>query len=248
MIPNPIHKVLSIFQSCGVRALLMGGQACVFYGGAEFSRDTVFAILADEANLERLKQALKELQAEVIAVPKLSIEFLNRGHVVHFRCRHPEAAGMRVDVMSKMRGVEAFEVLWERRTTLEGDDGTIYELMSLPDLIQAKKTQRDKDWPMIRRLIEADHVACLGVPTPGQVRFWLKEARTPRLLIELARGYQETTRNILAERRAVLEFALEGNETGVEAELANEEREQRSADKLYWEPLKRELEQMRRQS
>jgi hypothetical protein len=30
-----------------VRALLMGGQACVFYGAAEFSCDTDFAILAD---------------------------------------------------------------------------------------------------------------------------------------------------------------------------------------------------------
>jgi hypothetical protein len=29
-----------------VRALLMGGQACVFCGAAEFSRDTDFAILA----------------------------------------------------------------------------------------------------------------------------------------------------------------------------------------------------------
>ena len=27
-----------------VRAKLMGGQACVFYGAAEFSRDTDFAI------------------------------------------------------------------------------------------------------------------------------------------------------------------------------------------------------------
>lgn len=226
----------------------MGGQACVFYGGAEFSRDTDFAILADQANLERLELALKELQAEVIAVPKLSLEFLRRGHAVHFRCRHPEASGMRVDVMSKMRGVEDFEVLWERRTTLEGDDGTIYELMSLPDLIQAKKTQRDKDWPMIRRLIEADRVACHGVPTQDQVRFWLREARTSSLLIELARGFRETALNVLVERRAVLEFALAENEEGVEAELANEERVQRSADKVYWEPLKRELEQMRRQS
>lgn len=248
MIPNPIHKVLSIFQNCGVRALLMGGQACVFYGGAEFSRDTDFAILANEMNFERLRQALKELQAEVIAVPKLSLDFLHRGHAVHFRCRHPEATGMRVDVMSKMRGVEDFEVLWERRTVLEGDDGTIYELMSLPDLILAKKTQRDKDWPMIRRLIEADHAACHGVPTQGQVRFWLKEARTPSLLIELARVHRETARNVLAERRAVLGFALEGDEEGVEAELAKEEREQRLADKVYWEPLKRELEQLRRQS
>jgi len=42
--PNPIHKVLSTFQSCKVGALLMGGQACVFYGAAEFSRDTDFTI------------------------------------------------------------------------------------------------------------------------------------------------------------------------------------------------------------
>ncbi len=38
-----------------VRALLMGGQACVLYGAAEFSRDTDLLILADPANLERLK-------------------------------------------------------------------------------------------------------------------------------------------------------------------------------------------------
>jgi hypothetical protein len=36
-----------------VHALLMGGQACVFYGAAEFSRDTDLAILADAANLVR---------------------------------------------------------------------------------------------------------------------------------------------------------------------------------------------------
>jgi len=34
-----------------VRALLMGGQARVFYGAAEFSRDTDLAIVADAANL-----------------------------------------------------------------------------------------------------------------------------------------------------------------------------------------------------
>ena len=47
----------------------MGGQACVFYGAAEFSRDTDFAFLADTANLARLRKALAELEARVIAVP-----------------------------------------------------------------------------------------------------------------------------------------------------------------------------------
>jgi hypothetical protein len=41
----------------------MGGQACVFYGAAEFSRDTDFAVLASPANLARLKAVLADLQS-----------------------------------------------------------------------------------------------------------------------------------------------------------------------------------------
>jgi hypothetical protein len=245
LIPNPIHKVLSTFRSCGVHALLMGGQACVFYGAAEFSRDTDFAILADAANLARLDAALGELQASVIAVPPLSLEHLQRGHAVHFRCRHPEAAGLRVDVMSRMRGVAEFAELWERRTTLQADDETIYELMSLPDLVQAKKTQRDKDWPMIRRLIEADRIACRGKPSPEQVRFWLREARTPELLVELARQFPPEAKALADASRPLLTAALLGDETRIEAGLSEEERIERAADRAYWIPLKQELERIR---
>ena len=46
MTRNPILKVLSLIRTHRVRALLMGGQACVFYGAAEFSRDTDLAVLA----------------------------------------------------------------------------------------------------------------------------------------------------------------------------------------------------------
>ena len=55
LIPNPIRKVLSTMAARQVRALLMGGQACVFYGAAEFSRDTDLAVLAEPENLERLR-------------------------------------------------------------------------------------------------------------------------------------------------------------------------------------------------
>ena len=57
-----------------VRALLMGGQACVFYGAAEFSRDTDFAILGTTSNLARLRKALTDLQAEPIAVPPFELK------------------------------------------------------------------------------------------------------------------------------------------------------------------------------
>ncbi len=155
-----------------VRALLMGGQACVFYGAAEFSRDTDLAIVADDANLERLRGATDELLAEVIAVPPLELQYLQRGHAIHFRCRHPEAPRMRVDLMAKMRGLEDFVLLWERRAVLQLPDGTLCDLLSLPDLVRAKKTQCDKDWPMIRRLVEAHYLfRKLHTPDTGAGEF-----------------------------------------------------------------------------
>ena len=84
MIPNPIRKVLSSMRAQRVRALLMGGQACVLYGAAEFSRDTDLAIVADPANLIRLRRALDALDAEVIAVPPFELKYLRRGHAINF--------------------------------------------------------------------------------------------------------------------------------------------------------------------
>ncbi len=50
MIPTPIRQVLFTIQNSGIRALLMGGQACVFYGAAQISKDVDFLLLADGEN------------------------------------------------------------------------------------------------------------------------------------------------------------------------------------------------------
>lgn len=56
MIPNPIRRVLSSIEANRVRALLMGGQACVLYGAAESSRDTNARYWRPlKAELERLR-------------------------------------------------------------------------------------------------------------------------------------------------------------------------------------------------
>jgi hypothetical protein len=228
----------------GVRALLMGGQACVFYGAAEFSRDTDLAILADAANLARLHRALVELQAKLIAVPPFDIKYLRKGHAIHFRCRHPEALRMRVDIMSKMRGVDTFHKLWRRRTTIELPDGTKCELLSLPDLVLAKKTQRDKDWPMIRRLIEAHYFQHRSHANRAQVRFWLLELRSPEIIVELARRHPTSCRR-LASSRPLLASAATGGMHEVESLLTAEESTERQRDRRYWLPLKAELEKLR---
>ena len=50
MIQNPIRKVLSTLRAHEIKFLLMGGQACIFYGAAEFSRDTDIVLLAEPDN------------------------------------------------------------------------------------------------------------------------------------------------------------------------------------------------------
>lgn len=109
----------------------------------------------------------------------------------------------------------------------------------------AAESSRDTDWPMIRRLIEADRVACRGTPSPEQVRFWLREARTPELLVESARQFPRETAAMAAGARPLLHAALQGIEPGIEAGLSEEEHVERAADRAYWIPLKQELERLR---
>lgn len=222
----------------------MGGQACVLYGAAEFSRDTDVAVLTEPENLQRLSLALNELQAECIAVPPFAREYLERGLAVHFRCHHPEAADMRIDVMAVMRGVAPFEELWQRRTTLEVESGMRIDIMSLSDLVNAKKTQRDKDWPMIRRLVEANYFQYREHPSPEQVRFWLLECRTEALLIEIAHQHPEPLAALIS-KRPLLAWAKAGDEARLSSELKAEENQEREADRAYWAPLKAELENLR---
>ncbi len=177
----------------------MGGQACVLYGAAEFSRDTDIALLSSSENLELLRRALRDLSARRIALPPFEQRHLDRGHAIHFRSYHPEAMNMRIDVMSVMRGVDPFEQLWERRTTVVGSEGESFDVLSLRDLVKAKKTQRAKDWPMIRRLVEADYVG-QDNPSPAQLRFWLLESRTPDMLVQLAGVFPQHTNKPVKQR------------------------------------------------
>jgi len=101
--------------------------------------------------------------------------------------------------------------------------------MSLPDLVQAKKTQRDKDWPMIRRLIEANYFENYKKPNKSQLEFWLCEMRTPQLLIEVAKNYPAACKRAVV-RRPLLEFAMNGSVKELQR---------------YWSPLRKELEKLR---
>jgi hypothetical protein len=246
LIPSPILRALSTIRRHRVVHLLMGGQACVLYGAAEFSRDLDLVLLPDPANLDRLNAALGELQAEVIAVPPFSLKHLTEGLAVHFRCRQPEVAGLRIDVMSQLRGVEPFSALWARRTTFAFDDETL-EVLSLPDLVAAKKTQRDKDWPMIRRLVDASYLGHMEETTPERVEFWLLELRSPELLVGAVERHPAEAER-LGEMRPLLRLAnpKELEDGALARALREEEDAERRRDAEHWKGLRQELERLRR--
>ncbi|MDL5054860.1 hypothetical protein QQ056_15075 [Oscillatoria laete-virens NRMC-F 0139] len=151
---------------------------------------------------------------------------------------------MRVDVMSVMRGVDDFEVLWSRRTTVEINPGKRYEVLSLGDLVQAKKTQRDKDWPMIRRLVESHYFQNRDQAVDEQVFFWLRECRTASILLEIAKSWPECV-DQMTPLRPLLSLIKECDEARINEALLQEELRCRQEDRQYWLPLKKELETLR---
>ena len=223
----------------------MGGQACVLYGAAEFSKDFDFVLLLDSDNLVRFGEFIAEAQATVIAVPPFEVDFLVRGHAVHFRAAAPGLEQLRIDIMSTLPKVAPFPVLWGRRTTAEILPGLTVEVLALDDLVQAKKTQRDKDWPMIRRLVDVDYLRHRQTATPTMARFWLSELRSAALLVECAARWQEIVYEVLPHRREVLSGALQASEPAIEIALLEEEKRIRIEDKAYWAPRMKELEELR---
>jgi hypothetical protein len=121
---------------------------------------------------------------------------------------------------------------------------TCVDLLALPDLVAAKKTQRDKDWPMIRRLVEANYFGTRAQPTPERVAFWLRELRTPELLVECAAEFPDEAREA-AEQRPAVEWAAQGDPDRGEQELHTEQLRERAADRAFWAPLRAELEALR---
>jgi len=111
--------------------------------------------------------------------------------------------------------------------------------------VQAKKTQRDKDWPMIRRLVEAHYFSHHAKPRAAQITFWLMELRTPQLLLEVAQAHSGLARR-LASKRPLLKHVLSAGLAPLERALLAEEAVLRTEDRAYWLPLLKELEELRR--
>lgn len=94
---------------------------------------------------------------------------------------------------------------------------------------------------MIQRLVEADYAACVEPPSPARIRFWLAEARTPDLLLELSALFPvESAAEAMRRPLLLIEDA-----DSLERALLEEEWAERAIDREYWLPLLQELEILR---
>jgi hypothetical protein len=98
---------------------------------------------------------------------------------------------------------------------------------------------------MIRRLVDVDYLQNRENATATQAVFWLKELRSSSLLIECVSNWNELTRSMLPERKAVLTGALELSQSLVEQAFDEERIQIRKEDALYWSPIQKELEELR---
>ena len=117
-------------------------------------------------------------------------------------------------------------------------------VIALEDLVQTKKTQRDKDWLIIGALIEADMIRHRDDPAGDRTHFWLREVRGADELIELASAFPEVA-EVVRQVRPLIGAAQQRDRSTLELELAREQIRGKQADRDYWEPLRTELERMR---
>jgi hypothetical protein len=96
-------------------------------------------------------------------------------------------------------------------------------------------------------LIEADYHEGKSRPRLAQVSFWLREARTPHILIELCRRHEKAAKK-LAQTRPLLQAARAGDTAALEKALREEEDSYRARDRAYWRPLRAELFELRQQT
>ena len=97
-------------------------------------------------------------------------------------------------------------------------------------------------------LVEAHFARHHVQPQPNDVRFWLRESRSPEILRQCAAAYPDLCGALSADR-PLLELVptAGGDDAALERALMEEELAERARDREYWRPLRAELERLRHQ-
>jgi transcriptional regulator with XRE-family HTH domain len=152
-LPLEPHPLLKVLVAQGVDFVLIGGMAGLARGSSYPTYDLDVAYARDEANLERLAKALRELRVTLRGAPAdlpflLDARTLDNGSNFTFVTEF----GM-FDILGYVSGVSSYEELRREATVLEVE-GFPIRVASLGHLIAMKRAaNRPKDQNMLLELI-----------------------------------------------------------------------------------------------
>lgn len=240
-----MRDLFRAFDGAGVRYLLIGGQASILYGAANFTQDFDLWVEPSDANLRAMVKSLSSRGARVHKLtPPMTSRWMRRGHGFHFVL--PARSGaIYLDVMGKPPRSRGFAVAAGRSTQFDTPWGDI-PVVAVEDLVDLKRTDRPGDYETVSRL----------------VRIRLAEGRRPRAawamknvfrlddLVAVLRQLRPARVPPAFQRLAKeLTAGREGSDSAravAQAELDRRLLACMAAGRAYWRPRIEELKRMRR--
>ena len=155
-----LAELLRVLERHDVRYVVIGAQAAVIHGVPVITEDLDVTPSRDEANLERLTQALAELkprlrtasEPEGVAFP-VEAELLATADTWNLTTRLGE-----LDIAFAPAGTGGYDDLRRDATLVELASGLVVAVASLADVIRSKEAAgREKDraqLPLMRRTLE----------------------------------------------------------------------------------------------
>ena len=189
------------FNTGRFRAVISSGQAVVIYGIAMMSKDGDWILKEEEETMNHILKILSEYDAVYRFGAPLDIRWMSGGWSAHFEF-HYEGLRVRTDFVTRPPRISLKRLsdMWEE---IKGSD---IPAVSLPDLAEIKKTNREKDYAVIGEL------ARLMEHPKDQLLY----SRSARDLIDLAEEHKDLISELM-EKRPVLGKISEGREKLEEA-------------------------------
>lgn len=147
---NDVRDFFSTLNKNGVRFMIVGGEAVIFYGHVRLTGDIDVFFDRSSDNARRLYEALDEYWQGVIPGVRHSSELQDRGVIFQFG-----VPPNRIDLLNDIDGV-TFDDAWPRRTEVAiggGADRIPFSYIGLDDLRANKAAAgRPKDLDDLRYL------------------------------------------------------------------------------------------------
>lgn len=125
------EDLFRIFNDSGVKYLVAGGQAVIYYTEPRYTKDLDLWIIPEMNDPQMVFDALKKFGAPLKGVS--ADDFKNKKLIVQIG-----VAPVRIDLLMNIEGVN-FKTAWKSRKRAKYGDVTI-NLMGIMDLISAKKS------------------------------------------------------------------------------------------------------------